>query len=263
MNEVQRQAYLRAMEVDSYFPRLKLPGALASTLCQLPDISEASVVDASLLADVETVPAEVINAEPVNKAGGSRVAALQALLGDKPSAPVKKKIVAQPESIEGAVADTEQQTQSTPHFSLSIIRGQNLLIIDEGLQGHVNPSEYLQLLHNILVAIGAGKQQLSIDAFVWPMVKNSPLDQSEVAARETLVSFLSKQCLQLGAKYIVLMGDTAARYISEELAVGELVAFSSIPVQLIHTISAGSVLADSALKPQLWMQLQALRLALQ
>ena len=268
MNEVQRRQYLHAIGVDSYQPRLVLPGALPSTLCELP-------IEPSVLLSIENVDSGVIqssnnndNNSASNNANNNSSqktnfsdAAKLALDTIKPaSIPIDAVVNATMRQVE----KKSQEKKVTPHFSLSIIRGENILIIDKGLPGNINPNDYLQLLKNMLFALGAGKQQVSIDAFVWPMVKSNTVDQGEVAARQTLEAFLAKQIEQLGAKYLLLMGDDAARYsCSEQLTKGQLVAQSNLGIKIIHTLSASDMLQNALLKRDVWQHLQPLYKALQ
>ncbi len=244
MNELQRQAYMEAMGVDCYVPRLHLPAAMPSVLCEIPELAEVPVAN--------TEP----SVAPIAKGKNGSAAAMQALLGeDEPN-----KAQAQ-QSVEAVTEQLVQTTSATsiPHFALSIVRGSNILIVDDGLPGHINPAEYLQLLHNIVFALGAGKQQLAIDSFVWPMVKNSQIDQSETAARQTLDAFLSKQVEQYKAHYIIVMGETAATYItSEALATATLHTHPQWQLPLICTNSASPMLDDPSLKRAVWNDLQPL-----
>lgn len=249
MNELQRQAYMQAMGVDCYIPRLHLPAALPSVLCEIPVLAEVPV--ASTVTNEAEAP---VASAPKGKNGSA--AAMQALLGE--DEPTKA------EGRQSVQAVTEELVQTTsakaiPEFALSIVRGGNILIVDDGLPGHINPSEYLQLLHNLLFALGAGKQQLTIDSFVWPMVKNTQIDQSETAARQTLNAFLSKQVDQLKAQYIIVMGEAAANYATREtLTTGMLHTHPQWQLPLICTNSASPMLGDPSLKRAVWNDLQPL-----
>lgn len=260
MNELQRQAYMQAMGVDCYMPRLQLPGAAVSQLCQLPVVDEKP---SSTATELETDNAASPLPSDNNTTGNGSAAAMQALLGEPQVAINTAKVKAVDVEAEVSLASTPLAKQNIPHFSLSIVRGNNILLIDDGLQGHINPAEYLQLLQNMLFALGAGSQQLAIDAFVWPMVKNSHVDQSETAARQTLDAFLAKQVQQLQARFIILMGDTPASYIGEQrLPEGTLIEQPQLSVQVIRTLSASQMLLDPTVKAVVWAQLQPLYLAL-
>ncbi|ARN72805.1 hypothetical protein [Oceanicoccus sagamiensis] len=249
MNELQRQAYMEAMGVDCYIPRLHLPAAMPSVLCDMPELAEVPVANAEVTE---------VAVAPLPKGKNGSAAAMQALLGD--DEPKKS----QPQQSVKAVTEELVQTASAtpvPQFTLSIVRGSNILIIDDGLPGHINPNDYLQLLHNIVFALGAGKQQLAIDGFVWPMpgVKNSQFDQSETAARQTLDAFLAKQVDQLKAQYIIVMGEVAKAYITgEEVAKGALHTHPQWQLPLICTNSASPMLNDGSLKRAVWNDLQPL-----
>ena len=251
MNELQRQAYLEAMGVDCYMPRLQLPAAPQALLCEMP-VQEGPVIASVEVASVAAVSPAVA---PTKTAVNNGAAAMQALFDEEP----KEKTARVTAALSSQQSTAKVPPQGNPHFSLSIIRGENILLIDEGLAGDINPADYLQLLHNLLFALGAGKQQLSIDAFVWPMRKNSQVDQSENAARETLAAFLAKQVQQLSTRYIILMGDTAVKYLLDtELATGEFSAHAQLDAQLIRTQSVSPLLSSPALKRDVWRDLQPL-----
>ena len=246
VNELQRLEYLKAMGVDAYVPRLQLPGALASKLCAVPHIEEPVPAE-FVAASLHSMPAE-----KVPFAAKGHAAAAHALFVDDHDNRVRKPVAASTM----APAEIQQTSQDAPQFSLSIVRASNLLIIDAGLEGHVNPQDYLQLLHNMLFALGAGKQQLSIDAFVWPMNKNNQIDQGEIAARQTLGAFLAKQAEQMSKRYFLVMGDLACRYVSRDpLPVGEFVKYGQLDVQLIRTQSASQMLTEPRVKLEVWRDL--------
>ncbi len=260
MNELQRQAYMDAMGVDCYMPRLQLPGALPSQLCELPSLDVIAELveqtDATSTAH-NSIAHNKTNQSPAtaqSAVGSGRAAAMQALFDEKPKS-VDHNVVKTAESPSSPKAAKQQ----VPHFSLSITRGQGVLLVDGGLPGDINPAEYLQLLQNILFAIGVGNQPLSIDTFAWPMVRNSQVDQSETAARQTLEAFIAKQIEQLNARYILVLGQTAAQYLSQQtLPVGQFVRHSALDAQLLHTQSAYPLLSDASLKREVWRDLQPL-----
>ncbi|MFA7555492.1 MAG: hypothetical protein WCY88_14685 [Spongiibacteraceae bacterium] len=267
MNELQRLSYLEAMGVDNYTPRLRLPGALASQQCVLPVIKLAvdntvangtateGIGLASPAVAMQTDPAVRLAVGSASAASNGAAAAKQALLGAAPAAAAK--------AIEDLGAKTTLRggvnKQDIPHFSLSIIRGSNVLILDDGMTGDVDPSEYLQLLTNLLYAVGAGKQQLTIDSFVWPMAKNSHIDQSETAARQALQAFLGNQVERVSSTIVLILGDTPAHYLSEQaIAKGEWVEHPLLPVKLLRSHSVRSMLSDPRIKSVVWQDLQPL-----
>jgi len=257
MNELRRQSYLEALEIDYYHPRLLLPGADVSRLCELPRPQEPALA----VAEVTTAAAEATVAEVADSLRGSKNnPAMNALLdelrrsdGDSPR--VKSPAVVAPQST--AVAETSS-AEHRPRFSLSIIRGADVFIIDQGLDEAVDQQAYLALLHNILFAIGAAPAQLSIDQFHWPMIKNSQVDQGETAAKQALQSFVGKQIEQLGLAYIVLMGEGPRHYLLEQAPTGQFIADSQLGGQCIVTASALQALQSGDLKQQIWQDLMPL-----
>jgi hypothetical protein len=248
MNELQRQAYMDAMGIDSYMPRLLLAGAKPSTLCEMPiSALNSTAVDARTQAPQSTL------AQPL--AGRRGAAAIQALF-DEPPQMVARNMT---EAVQELVSATVSQ-QSVPQFSLSIIRAENILLIDEGMQGDAHPAHYRQLLQNILFAVGAGKPNVVVDDFVWPMARNRQIDQSETAARQTLEAFVVKQVEQLGIRYILLMGNMPALYLGQQTAsMGEFIQHSRFaPAQLLCTHSIYPLLATPSLKRDVWQHLQPL-----
>ena len=252
MNEPRRLAYMEAMGVDCYAPRLQLPGALASQLCAMP-LPSAEQLEQPVAVAASAMPGSTPLAPQQD--GQGRAAAMQALLADKPAEPTDRGA----DAVVAPIGSTQTARSQVPQFSLSIIRGKGILLIDEGLPGDINPAEYLQLLQNIVFAVGAGKQSLSIDAFVWPMSRSSQIDQSDTAARQALAAFIAKQIEQLNIRYILVMGDTAAQYLSEQaLPLGELVQPAQLAAQLLRTRSAWPLLSDAARKRDVWQDLQPL-----
>lgn len=269
VSELQRQAYLDAMGVDCYIPRLVLPAALPSQLCEMPAneiLAEdqppweqsGSTADGAGAVGQAAVATEASTAVPTTASrSNTSAAAVQALFDDiDPNPRAKARAASNVEAGAGPKA-----TASTiPHFHLTIVRGANVLLVDNGLSADTDSAEYLRLLQNMLHAIGAGKPQLSIDSFRWPMTKSGNVDQGETAARQTLQAFLAKQAGQLKVAYLLVMGEVAAHYLSEEaLPTGSFVAHTQMDVQLIHTQSASRMLVEPAIKRQVWQDLQPLR----
>jgi hypothetical protein len=271
MDELQRQAYLSALGVDGYNPRLVLPGAGISTLCELrlPSVpmalavtasSQVVAVDATAIATVSSAAVPTMAEVAGSLRGGKNNPAMNALLdelrrddSESPRAKTSAAVAAVP-----ALSADPTATEPRPRFSLSIIRGAEVFIIDRGLDESVDQQAYLALLHNILLAIGAAPAKLSIDQFHWPMIKNNQVDQGETAAKQALQSFVGKQIEQLGLAYIVLMGDDAQRYLTDQAPAGEFIADPLIGGQCIVTASAAQSLHNSELKQQIWQDLTPL-----
>ena len=244
---MQRLAYLDAMTVDAYVPRLQLPGAGVSELCVKP-ADDALVAVLAVAEPLAIIPPTAAETAATPAAGKAHAAATHALFDDHSNTRVAHIAPVAPLS----AVDSKPLAKDTPQFSLSIVHASNILIIDSGLEGHINPQEYLY-------ALGAGKQQLSLDAFVWPLVKNGQVDQSERAARETLESFLEKQIEQMSKRYVLVMGEVACRYITrDELPAGKFVKHAQLDAQLIRTQSASQMLTEPKIKRDVWLDLKPL-----
>ncbi len=276
MNELQRQAYIEAMGVDSYFPRFTLPGAAVSELCEIPSEflqSELAAVETAVITDdalnsvqadsISPVENSVATAAVKGSAGNGSAAAMQALFADdnKRKEYSADKTLAATSSVEPVNTDGD----IIPEFSLSIIRGANILLVDEGLNGNVDQVEYLTLLHNMLFALGAEVQQLSIERFNWPMVKSAQFDQTALAAKQTLQAFIAKQLSQLDSSYLLVMGESAKTYLAaeltsdnEKLSHGRFMSCKVLESQLICTHSASAMLINPELKREIWKDLQPL-----
>ena len=76
MNELQRYAYLDAMGVDYYYPKLLLPGAKVSELCELPignEVNEnAGYTDDNVEAKPAPLTEERNTAEPAVSKGKNK-----------------------------------------------------------------------------------------------------------------------------------------------------------------------------------------------
>lgn len=268
MNELQRQAYMEAMGVDCYMPRLHLPGAAVSEQCALPELAVATTVSSPVTDTASAAPATTV--APTASSGASEsTRAIQALF-EQPS---RAEVLAQSRSAGssasideavGFIQSAAAKKQAVPRFHLSILRSSNIMLIDDAIPGHINPDNYRQLLQNVLFALGMGKQPLMLDAFAWPMINNSQIDQSQSAAIQTLEAFLGKQVEQDSIAYLILMGNTATQYLNlEPVADTGLGKHARLPLQFVHIHSAGLMLDQPSLKPQAWQQLQPLYRALQ
>lgn len=258
MNELQRQAYMEAMGVDCYMPRLQLPGAAVSQLCVLPEVPVSIVAEKTAQSEVSDAPADSTQLRAASS-GASR--AIQAMFDQPPNAeaPAQGSNASSIEEAADFIKSAATKKQTVPSFNLSILRGANIMLIDNAIPGHIDPNSYMQLLQNLLFALGMGKQQLSLDAFSWPMSHNSQIDQSKSAAIQTLEAFLNKRVEQDDIAYLVLMGETAIQYLDVELAAIEgLGKHARLPVQCVQIHSAGLMLDQPLLKAEAWEQLQPL-----
>lgn len=259
-DELRRQAYLEAMGVECYLPRLLLPGARPSALCEMPDWLPP--VAESQPGPGESAGAVAASAAAGNEpaiAGRSGAADIQQLLD---GTDVPKRAARAPTDI---AATRQRSGAAIPRFSLSLVRAGRILLVDDGLGRDVDPQLYLHLLHSLLFALGGSAPEPSLDAFNWPLarVRGGHVDQSQTAAREALTAYLDKQLQQGGAQYLLLMGDTTAGHVLGEAAEGgrrngELLSHPQLSARCLVTASAARALSEPALKPVIWRDVQPL-----
>jgi hypothetical protein len=287
MNELQRLAYLDSMEVDYFTPRLILSSAKPSVLCTLPssiaalESSTLTSTTASTLAlphtpmvssdsDVNSSPNSNVDLNayldsniPTDQQGTSKAAAAMALFDDTAQLVQKQRVRQQPKNnTDKPIVKPIAKAENIP-FSLSIIRGNHVLLIDDGLPGDVNVQEYQQLIANILFAVGEFGHTIHVERFSGPWGSNNEIDNSETAAKEALHSFLEKQIDELKLSYIIVLGNKGASCISEnKLPKGQLVAHPQLKAEIVHTNSALELLANTANKTVVWQHLKPLYQAL-
>jgi len=243
LNELQRLAYLDAMGVETYYPRLQLIGARPSTQCEMP--ARVAVQPRQAAADV----ASLLAAEP--KSTGGRPLNVRELL-DIP-ANSKAGVSVEPARIEAS-------PENAPSYSLNVtlIHG-SLLLVDDCPAPQLHSGNYRKLLHNMVFALGLGKQAIENQPFHWPEAMKGHHDQGAEVAGEALQAYLARQVERGEVKYLLLMGADANRYaINTDLPVGVLSRNEVYRLPVLSTLSASRMLQEPALKRQLWQQLQPL-----
>lgn len=248
MNETQRQAYLNAMGVDVYYPRLQLVGARLSQQCEMPVVA------------VAPSPAAPVPARADPKARKSPINVSELL-----DTPARQKPVAAQDLLPANSGQVNAGEQALPVFSLSVtvIKGSLLLVDDCPVELH-KQREYKQLLHNIVFALGLGKQAIECQSFQWPEAMRGHHARDAAAAREALQSYLARQLEISEARYLLLMGEAPGLFaVNTELTEAVLMPHEHAPVQLLPTLSASRMLREPELKRQLWQQLQPLYRVLQ
>lgn len=237
--EPHRSRYLRALGIEVYVPRQPLPGAAVSQ----PVAWEPEKITG---ADLSLKPAAV----HVENSGGDGVSMPQT----KPSLlalDVGVGVVRSPQSTRASETPKSPIAPKVevPRFALMIIRCEaGIVVVDEAPRGDQRREAYLRLLGNLLFALYRRPVVVETDLFVWPMVKNPSVDQSEQAARESLSAYLQRQCTLINGKTLIALGSGASRWVNSDPA--------------FHVVAGSSLwrcLADSAAKQTLWSQLQPLR----
>lgn len=236
--EPRRLAYLQAMGVDSYFPRVALTGAPPSVLCEQAPVPEP--VAESPAPARETVP------DNARQTGGSP----QALRDLLPPVAAARPAAGKRTHPAPAAPDVDSVRFTLRFFQLP---GSTLLV---DASPEAAPEVRLQqLAGNLLLAIarldgGAGTDASDSAAvqqhvFRWPMVGNSQVAQSEHAAREAVTAAVQGNCERHGITRVLLMGELAVQYASTPVA----------GVRLLPCESLAHYLATPTAKAQLWRDL--------
>jgi hypothetical protein len=146
MNEMERLSYLQAMGIDSYVPRLTLPGALPSVLCEVEEFGEVAMQEAVPGRDA----LKQLVSQPV----------------------VAQKPLAAPQRNTAAPAAIQTATQVSVRFHWVIFQPTPAVLLL--LPSAHADQEGLQLLKKILVAINIADQLTPLENFIWPPVSSAP-----------------------------------------------------------------------------------------
>jgi len=241
MLEPWRSHYLDALGVDVYVPRVILPGAKPSDVCEWdwPEDAAAPVSEAPDIPEiVATAPVPMTPTPPAERL--PPVTEETRAPRREPSAP--------------AVTPARAAQAAIPRFALGIVSvaDSGVLIVDDAPPNNAVRADYLRLLGNLSFALQRRAGNPTLDVFIWPMVKNNPqIDQSEGAAREALAAYLQKQIQQQALQSVLLLGGNAAQWLAESVR-------PPLGVDIACSVSGWSALRNPAAKRQLWQDLRHL-----
>lgn len=248
VNKAMRAQYLRAMGIQTWFPRTELPGAKASPL------PEAACVE-EVLAE-SSAPATPEPGQPVTKRKASGVLRSEANV-DQPAEKV-------PLTDETRSKRTEKA--DIPRFRLasSIYADQCLVLTDLSVDSDPQLSASQQrLMFGILNALGIKLHQPpKMTLFNWPMLRTHHVDQSESVAVDAVKAFLNAQLEgQRSIAFVLLMGEVAGRYLlPHEFELpnsrGKLWSVMEYPALMTHSLDR--ILEQPLLKREVWQDLQPL-----
>lgn len=207
VNELQRQAYLSALGIENYVPRMILPFAPPSIACELPVLVEIqdqpvvgdSVTSAPLVSDALTQLIKPLSND-----------AAKDILADVN--PVKKSTA----PINAASILEQLGSKKAPSlepFALSLWRpAPGFLIVDSRNSSLALPTELLlnNLLRTYLPAI---KPDLREEVMRWPMIENRFVSRTADDARNELQTWLAVENELRPINRLWLMGDNAAGYL--------------------------------------------------
>ena len=196
-NQLQHQ-YLQTLGISQYVPR--------ETVYE--DVAAESVSDTVAKIDRQMPPVEV--AAKVAKKPVDVAALINLGMDEKSSAsPAKAKVVGTLRATP-AVEDTQPTVAIAVSFSFWQVSEE--LLVCTAVEGALADTEQMQLLTNIVNAIGCGINRLpQMDLVEWPPYPNASGDESEV--REFLATLLNARLDSKPVKSIILLGETAANWL--------------------------------------------------
>lgn len=245
MNELRRMAYLNALGVDCYVSRRQLPGAavtrrlaIVGTPGRMP-AAQARVEVSSAVKAASSISREGIVRPDFGVDTRKAATAI---------APVSEKLPG---------------SEPVPRFSLSIIAAGDWLWLEErdGMPLTTEQVQLIQAMAQALVLSGASGgaspraaaavqgAKAVIAQFDWPIHNNRQLDLGEAAARTSVAAFVSRKLEEQGCRGLVLLGQSCV----QRVPVAEISTVS------VSTASSADILANPAIKAQVWRDLQPLR----
>ncbi len=213
MNELQRQAYLSALGIESYMPRWHLPCAPESVACLLPVIEIDSSVVSTQSPLIDSIISPLIVNEPAKLDSSTAIDMLGSLdVRQKPVAPINAASILQ--------QFEETKAPVVAPFSLSLWRPlSGFLIIDSRNSAAALPTELL--LSNLLhVVFGTTKPDLKEEVLRWPMIENRFVSRTIFDACNELQTWLAVENELRPINRLWLLGENAAQYfVNEDVSV--------------------------------------------
>jgi hypothetical protein len=161
------------------------------------------------------------------------------------------------------VPEVLRGSEPVPRFSLSIIAAGDWLWLEErdGMPLTTEQVQLVQAMAQALVVSGASGSanpraasavqgtKPVIAQFDWPIHNNRQLDLGEDAARASVAAFVSRKLEEHGCRGLVLLGQPCV----------QRVPVAEIATVTVSTASSANILANPAIKAQVWRDLQPLR----
>lgn len=249
MNEAQRQAALRQMGIQSWFPRFVLPGAAPSRQAEVSAEMfgirpEKNPVHPAELFEQERSPAQsrerldsALQSAPIdiNKQAGS---------SPSPTPPVK--------SVSAAPAQHANTEESLKLQIQLIILSDGLVLLNEmpaAGNGRLS-ARHQRLLQQIGLASARSGEGNAIGnhLFKWPLLDIPGMDTSAEAARGALLAFMEEHLQGKAPKHLVIMGELLASKVFSVSA--------GLPARHCVTWNLDQMLNLPALKKDVWLALR-------
>jgi hypothetical protein len=236
--ELRRRAYLSAMQVASWLPRVDLPFAAPSRPKLLEPLQEAVPEEPAADVPVARVSAAPAQGESVSKPAQER----PKIEVPRPSVATREaKTVSADAAAEAATPVVKAAVTPPPRFALQLLRAGACAVLVELPTGEPFQSRdpsYLLLKDLLRAADLPDSPQLIGEPVRWPLLVRGNMDQGPSAALEFIQSFVGARleeqepcaCLWLvGLPAIRFAGDADAEVYNRELQIEGLGAAWALP----------------------------------
>lgn len=270
MEESRRLHYLKVMGVESFVPRLTLPGAAVSPQLAWPTeaIADATLPEATTDTSARTKTIPVIRPLVDSASESDKLSAelqtfsADGLLSDSAldnalDSALNKTVVSQTDK------DASEATVPTFQLSMTTFRS-GILAIDSVDNIPVSYQPFCQrLLADIVFAFGASMASYQVaEAFNWPMVRNSQIDQSASVAVASVNAFIAAKAERYPLRAVLVFGETTCQYLFPHASYHELLGTSQrldkLSLEVLVTHSLYELLTNPLLKRETWRHLQPL-----
>ncbi|MEK1938849.1 MAG: energy transducer TonB [Pseudomonas sp.] len=261
ITELRRRAFLNAMQVASWLPRVALPFAAPSRPELLAPLAAEPEPTAAVASVKEAAAAPQAHVAPVVEPAAAVVSERPKIEVPRPTARVEAKPQPVAAEEEAAVAPAKVAPVAPPRFSLQLLRAGSCVILAELSTGEpfaARDPAYL-LLKDLLRAAGLpDSPQIIGEPVRWPLLARGTMDQGPQAALEYVQGFLMARleeepeckCLWLvGLPAIRFAGEADAEAYNRELQVEGLGAAWAVP-------SLELLMDEPARKAPLWQAMQ-------
>ena len=240
MDPSRQHHYLQALGIVQYVPR------------------DTVYEDVDAPGDIETKPKNrATQPEQATSRAAAKPVDVAALVNLKLDAePVAKGVKPPPQK----ALEEDSQPATNIEVKLSLWQVTESLLVCTLVEGELANRAEMELLTNILNAIGCGIKQLpQMDLLEWPPYPNAAGDEAEV--REFITMSMEARVVKNPIKSVLLLGDGAANWLTSEDAgkqsdSGKLTLSANTNGLLIPSL--GEMIAQPQLKAVAWQRLQSL-----
>lgn len=279
MEEARRQAYLRAMGVQVYFPRTTLAGAKASPKYDFSSVAELSTALSEPLPLMSAAPAAAAQATaPSVPSTHQEIPRFRSKNPDRPVIDIGHQAKGRVRSASAGGASASANAPPSPGgvVEVELERGRNIeagpattslrfdlgyFVASEGVAilyeippvaREEDKARAKKLLSSILLACelnpAAGGASPAHEAFSWPLENDLGLSSSDQAAAAALAGFIRRRHDGDRFKELIVFGGVVEPLISE---IGQ-----SMPYQQTLLASLSAMLSLASLKREVWADLQ-------